>query len=735
MMTKARRNKVYFLPFLLMLLAIAIVAGPAFAEEAHAEEYVTLGNTSDAAVYLTEHMTAREESISIAFPVGGKTPKEAVRDVYDSALAHTGIPDQGDYLKNTYASMHYNYTTDGSDVEVTYTVRYRTTAEQEEAVGKRIDELRDELNIDELDDFGKIKAIYGYITSHVKYDYDNLNNPDYPIKYTAYAALFDGKAVCEGFTLLFYRMALTYGVDSRVIIGTSMYSDRGHAWNLACIDGLYYNLDCTWDAGGSPTTYVYFLKNDAAFQSSHFRKEEFADEAFYQAYPMGEKNYALPIKFGDKVYTDEVSSGEVYSYKVSEEYGVALITAYQGDDDWILVPGQMGDYPVYAVGENVFDENCKAKEIVFSSGIKGWFCDGGSSFHGCPNLTLIDYSSSIGLGDGSEYDIYSHADLFHACPNLKTILVSEEDPHFTVVDDVLFTKDQKTLVYYPGGLTESSYIIPDGTTEIGQGAFRDAAKLLSIYIPASVTEMDPSLFSCSDEVKISGPAGSAAEAFAQENGYGFYPSEHAHDYVTDVTPATLSSNGKMVMRCSICGSDLIEKTIYSPSDFQLSESSYVYDRKKKKPEVTITDTNGATVPSSCYTVTYEDNRMPGTASVQIEFKDQYSGTKVLHFTIEKLANNFVCKGWSGTVKVSGVKKAAKTIARKKAIIIKKGVGKVTYTKVSGDKKIKINKGTGDITVKKGLKKGTYKLVVKVRSAGDAYHKAKTVTVTVKIRVR
>ena len=59
---------------------------------------------------------------------------------------------------------------------------------------------------------------------------------------------------------------------------------------------------------------------------------------------------------------------------------------------------------------------------------------------------------------------------------------------------------------------------------------------------------------------------------------------------------------------------------------------------------------------------------------------------------------------------------------------------MTYGKKSGNKKIIVSKA-GKVTVKKGLKKGTYKLVVKVRSAGDAYHKAKTVTVTVKIRVR
>ena len=41
-------------------------------------------------------------------------------------------------------------------------------------------------------------------------------------QYTAYAALLDQKAACQGYAVLFYRMALELGVDSRLISGTEM---------------------------------------------------------------------------------------------------------------------------------------------------------------------------------------------------------------------------------------------------------------------------------------------------------------------------------------------------------------------------------------------------------------------------------------------------------------------------------------------------------------------------------
>jgi hypothetical protein len=47
----------------------------------------------------------------------------------------------------------------------------------------------------------------------------------------------------------------------------------------------------------------------------------------------------------------------------------------------------------------------------------------------------------------------------------------------------------------------------------------------------------------------------------------------------------------------------------------------------------------------------------------------------------------------------------------------------------------VNKKTGKITVKKGLKKGTYKLKIKVTASGDKTHGKKSKKVTCKIVVQ
>jgi hypothetical protein len=91
-----------------------------------------------------------------------------------------------------------------------------------------------------------------------------------------------------------------------------------------------------------------------------------------------------------------------------------------------------------------------------------------------------------------------------------------------------------------------------------------------------------------------------------------------------------------------------------------------------------------------------------------------------------------------TVKVSykRIKKKEKIIGRSKVIkFIKKGKGTMTYTKVKGNKKILIDRDTGKVTVKKGLKKGKYELTVLISDAGDKNHEAAEAEAVVKIRIR
>ena len=88
-----------------------------------------------------------------------------------------------------------------------------------------------------------------------------------------------------------------------------------------------------------------------------------------------------------------------------------------------------------------------------------------------------------------------------------------------------------------------------------------------------------------------------------------------------------------------------------------------------------------------------------------------------------------------TVKARTV--AAKKKVFKKAIVVKDAVGKVRYTRLKNgsSKQLKVSSTKGTITVVKGTKKGTYKVKVMVRAAGNDEFASLETPVTVKVRVK
>ena len=104
--------------------------------------------------------------------------------------------------------------------------------------------------------------------------------------------------------------------------------------------------------------------------------------------------------------------------------------------------------------------------------------------------------------------------------------------------------------------------------------------------------------------------------------------------------------------------------------------------------------------------------------------------------LAKKANPLSVKKKSPSLKASKLKKKKQTIKASKAFTIKGAQGTVSFKKQSGSsKKLTINAKTGVITVKKGTKKGTYKIVVAVTAAGNDQYEAGRKTVTVKIKVK
>lgn len=378
-----------------------------------------------AAAYLRDCMEQRQTVITFGYQSSDMADfsDENLLAMFYAALAHTGVPTEGDYLYWQYGgascSGYYEYDPNRAEYRLvlTYVVTYYTTAQQEAAVTREVNNVLSRLNLNGLSDYKKICAVYDYICDNITYDYDNLNNPDYTLKYTAYAALINKTAVCQGYALLLYRFALEMGIDCRLIAGLG-FGGR-HGWNIVKLGNYYYNVDSTWDAGES--FYNYFLLTDENFWY-HTRDAEYATDEFYRAYPMGQTDYQdTTIANG--------SCGSNLRWSLSYDghliiSGTGAMTDFSSSSDipWNRYYSTISSVTisdgVTHIGARAFTGCSNLPNITIPDSVTslGDYC-----FFGCTGLRSISLPDSVTtLG----------ARVFRNCSNLDSITFSGHAPDF-----------------------------------------------------------------------------------------------------------------------------------------------------------------------------------------------------------------------------------------------------------------------------------------------------------------
>lgn len=228
----------------------------------------------------------------------------------------------------------------------------------------------------------------------------------------------------------------------------------------------------------------------------------------------------------------------------------------------------------------------------------------------------------------------------------------------------------------------------------------------------------------------------------KENSWIINASHHGED---NVIPATLKKNGRIVTTCTVCGEIIKDVAIPHIDSVTLKAEEYTPD-SGLSAFVVVTDAEGDRVSSEYYDVVVKDvngnevaePKTVGTYTLSVIFKGNYSGkVEDLEFTVSRRANTLSIKGGKTyKVKYKKLKKAKKKISYTSVIsFYNKGQGGLVFVKKSGNKKITITK-SGRVTIKKKLKKGTYKVKVTVRALGnDEYAPSATKAVIFKIRVK
>lgn len=233
----------------------------AAAGQSASENVINLDSAEAAADYLRSGIRKHKAEMSFSCDIPFNSAEKFFGEIVESLFIETGRGSDGDYLRYGIKELHYKY--HGNYAKVTYTVNiiYFTTAAQESYVEQKVKSVSESLGLENKSDYGKVYAIYDWIVKNVSYADDTSKNE----VYSAYGALANGKAVCQGFAQLFYRLAMDAGISCRIIGGTA--GGANHAWLIAALNGSYYLLDPTWDSHYKGKNKYYFLRGTSDFDS------------------------------------------------------------------------------------------------------------------------------------------------------------------------------------------------------------------------------------------------------------------------------------------------------------------------------------------------------------------------------------------------------------------------------------------------------------------------------------
>lgn len=118
-----------------------------------------------------------------------------------------------------------------------------------------------------------IKYLHDYLIRKCEYAHYATKDTSMSAR-TAYSALVNHEALCEGYAMAYCYLLKSVGIDCRCLIS----KDMNHCWNYVNIGENWYHVDVTWDdptyEGKNPDTapihYDHFLLSDNAILAKEY---------------------------------------------------------------------------------------------------------------------------------------------------------------------------------------------------------------------------------------------------------------------------------------------------------------------------------------------------------------------------------------------------------------------------------------------------------------------------------
>ncbi len=136
-------------------------------------------------------------------------------------------------------SMFFRPQEDSDTLNLTYRFPKADIASMQQEIDAAAEKILSSLD-SEATDYEKLRTFHDYLVLNCSFSEDS--------KYanTIYGGLVDGYAQCEGYAFSFDYLCHKAGIPCLTSAGTNT-DGLSHAWNMVMLDGMWYNVDCTWD--------------------------------------------------------------------------------------------------------------------------------------------------------------------------------------------------------------------------------------------------------------------------------------------------------------------------------------------------------------------------------------------------------------------------------------------------------------------------------------------------------
>lgn len=160
---------------------------------------------------------------------------------------------------------------------------------------------------------------------------------------------------------------------------------------------------------------------------------------------------------------DEDSEGRVISY--------IDLSAFSGNTT--ITEVELGN-SVTEIKQSAFRGCTSLKKITMSPKLR---TVGSFAFYGCTELETITLPAELSkLGENA----------LSGCTKLQNIGVEEGNKSYKSNGGVLYNADMTTLLYYPIGRTDTSFIVPNGVTTIGNSSFSGCVYIKTVTLSSTV---------------------------------------------------------------------------------------------------------------------------------------------------------------------------------------------------------------------------------------------------------